>query len=131
MWIPGQLTWTEAMELAQIEKGLSLDTVRHVWTAEYPYKIDPCILKNHYRQAYNCMARLERRLRPMQNLDNFNHPFQDAVERKVFEPMTKEEMQQYGGPINYIPITEAFNDGEGTTTPLGCASTWGCPSMTY
>ena len=114
----GQLTWTEAMELAQIEKGLSLDTVGQVWTAEYPYKTDPCILKDNYSQAYACMASLERRLRRTQNLENFNQQFQDAVGRKVFEPVTKEEMQQYSGPINYITITEAFKDGEGTTTPL-------------
>ena len=114
----GQLTWTEAMELTQIEKGLSLDTVKQVWTAEYPYKTDPSIMKDNFGQAYACMASLEKRLRRTSNLDSFNLQFQDAIDRKVFEEISEVERQSYNGPVNYITITETFKDGEEATTPL-------------
>ena len=113
-----QLTWTEAMELAQIEKGLTLDAEKKVWTASYPYKVDPSILKDNYSQAYACMASLEKRLIKNKQLDAFNAQFNDNVVRGVFKKISKEEAHAYTGPVNYVTITEAYKDGEQTTTPL-------------
>ena len=114
----GQLTWTESMELAQIERGLTLDVEKKRWTAEYPYRVEPDVLKNNYNQAFACMCSLERRLNKTDNLQSFNKQFQDALDRNVFQAVGTEEMSSYTGPVNYITITEAFKDGAESTTPL-------------
>ena len=112
----GQLSWTDNMELAEIEKGLTLDTVNKVWTSKYPYKQDPSILRNNYCQAVACMKSLEKRLLKNNNMEKFNEQFKDAVDRQVFVEIKEDE--EYDGPVNYITMTEAFKDGEGVTTPL-------------
>ena len=114
----GQLTWTEAMELSQIELGLSLDVDAKRWTVSYPYKVDPDILSDNYSQAYACMVSIEKRLRKTGNLEAFNEQFRDCVQRKVFEKVSAEELEKYEGPVNYATITEAFKEGDGVTTPL-------------
>ena len=112
------LTWTEAKELAEIEKGLTLDTVNKVWTAEYPFNTDPSILKNNYSQAFACMASMERRLIKCKQTEAFNEQFNDAVNRGVFTEVNKEEADKYEGPVNYVTLTEAYKEGDQTTTPL-------------
>ena len=112
------LTWTEQKELTEIEKGLSLDTVNKCWTANYPFKTDPAILKNNHAQAKACMLSLEKRLVKNGQFDKFNEQFQDAVTRGVFKELSVEEADQYVGPVNYVTLTEAYKDGEQTTTPL-------------
>ena len=113
-----QLTYTEATELSVIEKGLTLDTVKKVWTAEYPFATDPSILKNNYSQAYACMSSLEKRLAKYDQTSQFNEQFDDAVSRGVFRELSKDEADSYTGPINYISITETYKEGENVTTPL-------------
>ena len=112
------LTWTEARELAEIEKGLSLDTTKKVWTATYPFQEDPTVLKNNHPQAMACMASLEKRLKKEGQIPAFNEQFNDAIERGVFQELSKEDQDEYNGPVNYVTITEAYKDGEHTTTPL-------------
>ena len=113
-----QLTWTENMELSQIEKGLSLDVDKKKWTSAFPFKTDPSILVNNYCQAYACLSSLERRLIRTGYLENFNQQFAECIERGVFELVGQQEVKEYTGPINYVTITEAFKDGDATTTPL-------------
>ena len=114
----GQLTWTENMELSHIERGLSLDVDKKRWTAEYPFKSDPSKLADNYYQAYACLGSLERRLIRTGNLENFNQQFHDSIDRGVFQKVDPQEVKEYIGPVNYVTITEAFKDGEDTTTPL-------------
>ena len=113
-----QLTWTEGQELMEIEKGLSLDTVEKKWTAAYPYKIDPSVLKNNYGQAYACLVRTEKRLIKSGQLDAFNAQFEDTISRGVFKRLVEEEKKNYAGPVNYITIVEAFKSDPHATTPL-------------
>ena len=113
-----QLTWTEGQELMEIEKGLTLDTVEKKWTAAYPYKIDPSILKDNYGQANACLLRTERRLLKTKQLEAFNSQFQDSVKRGVFRRLGEEEKKNYAGPVNYITIVEAFKSDPHATTPL-------------
>ena len=47
-----QLTYEEQKELSCIESLLSYDATLKKWTAAYPYKVDPEVLNNNYRQAY-------------------------------------------------------------------------------
>ena len=122
-----QLSWNEAKELGHIERGLSLDPINKVWTAEYPFHTDPSILKDNYRQAYACLMSLEKRLEKDGQLEAFNKQFEDAVERGVFEVVQKEAKEEYAGPVNYITITEAYKDGESTTPIRLCMNS----SMKY
>jgi len=113
-----QLTWTEGQELMEIEKGLTLDTVEKKWTAAYPYKVDPSVLKDNYGQAYACLVKTEKRLIKSGQLDAFNAQFEDTVSRGVFRKLVEEEKKSYAGPVNYITIVEAFKSDPHATTPL-------------
>ena len=113
-----QLTWTESKELSHIEKGLTLDTVKKVWTAEYPFHTDPTVLQDNFYQAQACLLSLEKRLVRNKELDQFNAQFKDAVDRGVFQEINKKEASLYQGPVNYITITEAYKEGDQVTTPL-------------
>lgn len=113
-----QLTWTEANELSHIEKGLTLDTVNRIWTAQYPFHTDPSNLQDNYYQAHACLLSLEKRLSKNQDLEGFNAQFKDAVDRGVFQELSEEDAANYNGPVNYITITEAYKEGEQVTTPL-------------
>ena len=113
-----QLTYTEAKELSVIEDGLTLDPVKKIWTAKYPFSTDPSILKNNYSQAMACMLSLEKRLDKTKQMPQFNEQFQDAVDRGVFREISREEADRYKGPVNYVTITEAYKEGDQVTTPL-------------
>ena len=102
------LTWKENVELAQIERGLSLDPVNRKWTAAYPFN----------RQAAACMENLERRLRKSGRLEEFNEQIADTVARGVFKELSLEEANNYAGPVNYITIVETFKVGPLATTPI-------------
>jgi Pao retrotransposon peptidase len=112
------LTWNENMELKQIEQGLVLDPVAKTWTATYPTVKDPSELKNNYGQALSCMLSLEKRLKRNGQLDCFNEQFKDTVSRGVFRKLSKQEAEQYDGPINYITIVETYKPGPHSTTPI-------------
>lgn len=113
-----QLTWAESQELMEIERGLTLDTVEKRWTAAYPYKVNPTVLKNNYGQAHACLLRTEKRLIKNKQLDAYNQQFDDTVARGVFRRLEPEEMKNYAGPVNYITIVEAFKSDPHATTPL-------------
>ena len=106
------------MELQEIERGLSLDTVARKWTAAYPFKSSPALLRDNYGQALSCLTGLERRLVKKQRLEEFNGVFADTVARGVFRRLSKEEKDSYRGPVNYISIVEAYKTGPHATTPL-------------
>ena len=112
------LTWKENAELAQIEKGLSLDPVARKWTAAYPFEKDPEELQDNYGQAAACMESLERRLRKTGRLAEFNDQIADTVSRGVFKELSQEEADEYKGPVNYITIVETFKSGPLATTPI-------------
>jgi hypothetical protein len=40
------------------------------------------------------------------------------VDRGVFKELTKEEMDNWQGPVNYISMVEAFKQGPKSTTPI-------------
>ena len=54
-----QLTWRENVELTAIESGLTLDTLKKVWTAEYSLEKDASLLKDNRGQVMSCMLSLE------------------------------------------------------------------------
>ena len=112
------LTWKENVELAQIERGLSLDPVNRKWTAAYPFERDPEELQDNYGQAAACMENLERRLRKSGRLEEFNEQIANTVARGVFKELSMEEANNYVGPVNCITIVETFKSGPLATTPI-------------
>jgi len=112
------LTWVENQELQEIEKGLTLDTVEKKWTAVYPFKEDPSVMKDNYRQALACMEKTEKRLLKLGQLADFNQQFKESIDRGVFKELGPEEINCYEGPINYITIVETFKPGPLSTTPI-------------
>ncbi len=109
------ITWQEAEELRQIEAGLHLDVGARKWTSTYPCIVDPGLLADNRAQAISLMGGLERRLRKMGRLADFNSVFRESVERGVFEPLLD---LKYKGPTNYISLVVAFKPGVHATTPL-------------
>ena len=64
------------------------------------------------------MMSTERRLAKKTLLAAYDDQFKETVERGVFQIVTKEEFNDYAGPVNYISIVEAFKQGPHCTTPL-------------
>ena len=113
-----QINHEEGLELEAIQSKLFLDVENQKWTAEYPTKQDPSVLKNNFSQAFACMASTERRLEKRNQLHTYNEQFNETVERGVFKEISKEELSRYSGPVNYITIVEAYKPGPHSTTPL-------------
>ena len=113
-----QITFKELMELNVIEKGLVYDDSKQRWTSSYPFEQDPSCLQDNYSQAMACMMSTERRLAKRDLLAAYDEQFKETVERGVFQEVTKEELENYAGPVNYISIVEAFKQGPHCTTPL-------------
>ncbi len=76
------------------------------------------MLIDNYKQARKCMETQEKRLIRSRRLEEFNSQFYDTVERGVFRKLSRQEMADYTGPINYITMVEALKNGPHTTTPL-------------
>jgi hypothetical protein len=112
------LSWAENQELMKIEAGLSLDEKEKKWTAEYPYLLNPEVMKDNKGQAMACLTRLENQLIKKNELQAFKEQFEEAVDRGVFKKLTEEELKKWTGPVNYISMVVAYKEGAHSTTPL-------------
>jgi hypothetical protein len=112
------ISFKENKEYKVIINGLKLDVEKKKWTAFYPFCVSPRVLIDNYKQARKCMEAQERRLIRSRRLEEFNSQFYDTVERGVFRKLSRQEMADYTGPINYITMVEALKNGPHTTTPL-------------
>jgi hypothetical protein len=109
------LTFKENAEYEAIVNNLSYSKELKKWTASYPFIEDPGVLQDNKGQALACMKSLEHRLKKQERLEQFNQVFQEIVDRGVFRELSKEEMDNWEGPVNYISMVEAFKEG---TTPI-------------
>jgi hypothetical protein len=112
------LTFKENAEYEAIVNNLSYSQELRRWTASYPFIEDPNVLLDNKGQALACMKSLENRLKKQKRLDEFNQVFQETVDRGVFRELSKEEMDNWQGPVNYISMVEAFKQGPQATTPI-------------
>jgi hypothetical protein len=112
------LTFKENAEYEAILNNLVYSQELKRWTASYPFVEDPNVLVNNKGQALACMKSLEKRLNKQKRLQEFNEVFQETVERGVFREISPEEMKEWKGPVNYIPMVEAFKQGPQATTPI-------------
>jgi hypothetical protein len=112
------ISFKENKEYEVIINVLKLDVEKKKWTASYPFCVSPWVLIDNYKQARKCMETQERRLIRSRRLEEFNSKFYDTVERGVFRKLSRQEIADYNGPINYITMVEALKNGPHTTTPL-------------
>src|SRR5450830_458158 len=112
------ISFKENKEYEVIVAGLKLDVEKKKWTASYPFCVSPWTLIDNYNQARGCMQAQEKRLVRTKRLAEFNEQFYQTVERGVFRKLTREEMADYKGPVNYVTMVEALKNGPHATTPL-------------
>jgi hypothetical protein len=112
------LTFKENAEYKAILSNLSNSQETKKWTAAYPFIEDPAILSDNKGQALSCMRTLEKRLKKQKRHQEFNNVFQETVDRGVFKEISREEMEFWMGPVNYISIVEALKQGSQATTPI-------------
>jgi hypothetical protein len=112
------LTFKEDREYSVILDGLKFIEQRKCWTASYPFCESLIVLGDNYRQVKKFMEGLEQKLEKKGRVDEFNQQFYQTVERGVFRELTKEEIEDWDGPMNYISMVEALKNGPHATTPL-------------
>jgi hypothetical protein len=112
------LTFKEDQEYQVILEGLEFNKGRGRWRVTYPFHIPPTTLKDNYQQVFKYTLAQEKRLAKQGRTEEFNAEFYKTVERGVFKEITKEEMDAWDGPVNYISMVEAFKEGPHSTTPL-------------
>ncbi len=111
------LTLREHRELSVIKSKICFDEQKGEWTASYPFKRDPSVLKNNYDSAFKILKRKEKKLLKNENLlKNYSAQINDFVNRGVIRKMNIEELKMWKGPVRYVDHREVIK--EGSTTPV-------------
>ena len=92
----------EAAELVMIEQNVTLDPSSKTVMIRYPAKGDLSQLKDNRGQALGCAASLEKKLSKNKTRELYNAEFQGYVNRGVFKELSRDEMEAWEGPVNYI-----------------------------
>ena len=111
------LSLREHRELSVIKSKICFDEQVGEWTASYPYKRDPSVLKDNYVSAFRALKRKENRLLKNAYLfENYSDQIKDFVKRGVIRKMKEEELKTWTGPVRYVDHREVIK--EGSTTPV-------------
>ena len=111
-------TIKEEKELKLIEQNLEYDANMHSWTTEYPWIKDPHELPDNRRAAYRMLISTEKRLsKNPQHAEVYKLQIEDMVNREVARKLTKEEIDNYKGPIHYISHHEVLKP-DSKSTPV-------------
>ena len=87
-------------------------------TVAYPWTEDVLKLRDNIQQATRMQCSVERRLlKDTAMMDAYNHEFQKFLDRGAISEISREEMDQYSGPVSYVTHLPVFKPGS-TTTPL-------------
>lgn len=109
----------EERELSLITQGLTHDSKACRWTASYPWIKSPKTLPNNLPA---CLARLrstEKRLvkRGVAYAKAYGDQISDMVERGVAKKLTRDEIEEYRGPVHYLPHHEVLKP-DSKSTPM-------------
>ena len=104
-----------------IENGMTLDREAKVIRVHYPLIRDPALLSDNRRQVISMCKGLEARLKKQEHLAAYNKEMQSFLDRGVIRELTKEEMDVWRGPVNYVLHHGVPKPGS-TTTPLRVVS---------
>ena len=85
-----------------IEQNVTVDPIKQCVSIRYPTKGDLSQFKDNQGQARACAESLERRLIKNNTIEGYNIEFEGYVERGVFKELSKDEMENWTGPVNYI-----------------------------
>ena len=117
----------EQFEYNLIEKGVEYNEVDKVFDVKYPFLKDPKIaLTNNFRQAAAMAERLEKTLKKQDFVSEFNKEFARMVEKRALVELTQLEIDQWDGPVHYIPLQLVHNP-ESVSTPFRVVTNSSCP----
>ncbi|XP_033730738.1 uncharacterized protein LOC117320185 [Pecten maximus] len=102
-----------------IQKGLNYDSEEKRWTASYPWIRDPGVLPNNFVAAKARMVSTERRLLRIgaDYAKLYHDQIRDMVKRKVARKLSEREIDEYDGPVHYLPHHEVLKP-DSRSTPL-------------
>ena len=108
-------TLKEERELRLIEEGL--EHKEDHWVAQYPWIKDPKQLLDNKGFASQRLKATEKRLKEDEKrLKMYAEQIDDMIERGVARKLTKEELDEYTGPVHYLSHHEVMKP-ESTSTP--------------
>ena len=106
-------TLKEEHELQLIEDGL----IRHPdhWEAIYPWIKKPSTLKNNRCVAEAMLKSTERRLlKDKMKAETYQEQIEDMLLRNVAIKLSKEQLQNYSGPVQYLSHHEVLKESAST-----------------
>ena len=101
-------------ELDMLKKGIKL--VNGQLQVTYPFIRDPHCLPNNRHVVIMMAEKQEKRLIKSGHLERYNLEFQKYLDRGAAVKLSKQELDEYKGPINYISHHGVIQDS--VTTPL-------------
>ena len=108
----------EEREMKLIERNLNYDDQNRVWTAGYPWIKNPEELPDNKPVATKILESTEKRLQKNpSHAKVYQEQIQDMVSRGVARKLTKEEIEDYNGPVHYISHHEVLRP-ESNSTPV-------------
>ena len=104
----------EQDELEMLEEGVQLENGQlHV---KYPFVRDPHCLPNNRAVVIKMAEKQEKRLVSSGHLAKYNQEFQKYLDRGAAVKLSKEDIRNWRGPVNYISHHGVISDS--VTTPL-------------
>ena len=104
----------EQDELEMLRKGVTLENGQLY--VKYPFVRDPHCLPNNRAAVIKMAEKQEKRMIKSGHLAKYNQEFQKYLDRGAVVKLSKEEIQNWKGPINYISHHGVVSDS--VTTPL-------------
>ena len=114
-------------ELEMLEKGVKL--VNGQIQVSYPFIRDPNCLPYNRNVVLRIAEKLEKRLLSTDMHTNYNQEFQKYIDRGGVVKLTKQEIEEYKGPVNYISHHGVIQDS--VTTPLRIVTNSSLKNGTY
>ena len=109
-------SFKEEQELKMIQENLVYDELKQCWKTSYPWLVDPASLPHNYDIALATLTNTERTLkRDQQWAQTYDNQMKDMVERNVARKLTKEELQEWSGPVYYISHLAVVNPKSNST----------------
>ena len=108
------MTRKEQEELTLIKENISVDLFNRQVTFKYPHIKDINLLHDNRRQAISIATKLEARLKAMSELADYKKELQEFIGQGVLRELTKEELENREGPIDYISHHGVLKPGSST-----------------
>ena len=97
------MTKWESDELRLIENGIWIDPVARKSWFKYPFIKNPNVLKNNRSKVIKVEENVQQNLIKKGQLGIYNEVIRDYIKRGVIRKLTQEEMDDWDGPVNYVP----------------------------